>query len=359
MSKLKIVLLLLSIVLLSTGVVAQDDMSFADMDCSEFTVAAIVHFQGPYTQQLMDGAAAAANECGAEIITGGPAAFDAQATVSLFQDALLSGAEAIVVVAFPAEFWIRPIDDAVSEGVIVSTYDVESPASLQSVHTAPKQKDQGRAMANVLADALGEDASGQVVSGICLPGLELIEARVTGFKETMAERLPDVEVIGPLDVSFDQTENFSRWQEIISSTHPDALGYVGFCENDLPSLVRIKENDAEATFEIASIGINPDGLQGIADGVALAAIGQKPFMQGYVAMRVMLESMMAGESAPRGWVDVQPEVVTADNVEAVTAREASLAEGTEATQAYYQEEIDALFEDIAANVQSFADLLGD
>jgi ABC-type sugar transport system substrate-binding protein len=329
-----------------------------EYDCSEFTVAALVHFQGPYTQQLMDGASAAAAECGAEIITGGPAAFDAQASVALFQDAVVAGADAIVTVAFPSEFWIRPIDEAVAQGIIVSTYDVESPASLQSVHTAPKQKDQGRSMAEVLAAALGDDASGQVISGICLPGLALIEARVTGFKERMAELLPNVEVVGPLDVSFDQTENFARWQEIVNN-NPDALAHVGFCENDLPSLVRIKENDSNPDYEIMSIGINPDGLQGIADGVALGAIGQKPFMQGYVAMRVMLEALVAGEPAPRGWIDVQPEVVTIENVEAVTAREESLADGFEETQAYYQEEIDAIFEDLPAMVQSFGDLLGD
>jgi ribose transport system substrate-binding protein len=354
-SKCFLVLVLIaafSTVTFSAG--AQDD----GYDCSEFTVAALVHFQGPYTQQLMDGASAAAAECGAEIITGGPAAFDAQASVALFQDAIVAGAQAIVTVAFPSEFWIRPIDDAVAQGVMVSTYDVEAPASLQSVHTAPKQKDQGRVMADVLAEALGEDASGQVISGICLPGLALIEARVTGFKERMAELLPNVEVVGPLDVSFDQTENFARWQEIVNN-NPDALAHVGFCENDLPSLVRIKENDPEPDYEIMSIGINPDGLQGIADGIALGAIGQKPFLQGYVAMRTMLEALVAGEPAPRGWIDVQPEVVTIDNVEAVTAREESLADGTDETLAYYQDEIDAIFADLPSQVQSFGDLLGD
>ena len=361
MFRLGVSILLLAAVavgLVGSAALAQNGPG-VDFDCSAFKAAAIVHFQGPYTQQLMDGAAAAAAECGAEIITGGPAAFDAAASVSIFQDAVLAGADALVVVAFPSEFWIRPIDDAVRRGAVVSTYDVESPAALVSVHTAPKQKDQGRAMANVLAEALGgEDAEGQVVIGICLPGLELIETRIVGFKERMAELAPNVELIGPLDVAFDQTENFARWQEVIA-TYPDADAYVGYCENDLPSLVRIKESDPNADYLIGSIGINPDGLQGIADGVALVAVGQKPFMQGYVAMRVMLQSLAEGKPVPRGWIDVGPEVVTAENVEAVMAREASLARGTAETQAYYQAEIDAIFADLEASVQSYADLLGD
>jgi ABC-type sugar transport system substrate-binding protein len=340
---------------------AQEDMG-TGVDCSAFEAGALVHFMGPYTQQLLDGAQAAADECGANIVTAGPPAFDSQQQVTLFNDIVAGGADAVVLVAFPAEFWIRPIDEAVADGVVVSSFDVESPASLQSLHTAPKQKDQGRAMANVLADALiaqhGEDPSGTVYVGICLPGLELIEARIVGFRETMTERLPNVEIPPNFDVAFDQTENFARWNDVIDQ-NPGGIAYVGYCENDLPSLVRIKEADPEADYLISSIGINPDGLQGIADGTALAAIGQKPFMQGYVAMRAMLENLANGTDTPRGWIDVQPEVVTAENVEEVIAREESLSEGTAATQAYYQPEIDALFADINSQVQSFADLLGD
>jgi len=211
-------------------------------------------------------------------------------------------------------------------------------------------------MAQVLSEALGSGASGTVVSGICLPGLDLIEARVTGFKEEMGELLPDVEVLGPFDVAFDPTENFARWQDLIDN-NSDALGNVGFCENDLPSLVRIKEADSGATYEIASIGINPDGLQGIADGTALAAIGQKPFMQGYVAMRGMLENLTAGKETPRGWIDVQPELITIDNVAEITVREESLSDGTEQTREFYAVEIDAIFNNFDASVLSFGELL--
>lgn len=329
------------------------------VDCSDLTGAAVVHFQGPYTKQLIQGAEAALAECGGTSLNGGPAMFDTSAQVANFQDFALGGADAIVTVAFPSDFWIRVIDDAVKQDVMVSTFDVESPASLATLHTAPKQKDQGRVMADVLADALGDGAKGEVITGICLPGLALIEARVTGFKEQLGERLPDVTITGPLDVKFDQTENFSQWQSIYDS-NPDALAYIGFCENDLPSLVRIKENVPDATFEIASIGINPDGLKGIADGVALAAIGQKPFMQGYVAMRAMIESIATGTTLERGWIDVEPEVVTKENVAAVTEREASLSKGTDPTREYYGGEIDAIFgDDVNKHVQSYGALLGD
>jgi len=334
--------------------------SFAQekIDCSSVTGAALVHFQGPYTKALIDGATAAGEECGAKIKSGGPAQFDSAAQVAMFQDLVLSGVKAIVTVPFPADFWQRPIEDAVKQGVTVSSFDVEAPNAPISLHTAPKQQHLGRALADVLIKKLGPDAKGAVVTGICIPALGLLQARVTGFKKRIAEKMAGVSVIGPVDVTFDPTENYSRWRSAVDA-HPDAIAFIGFCEDDLPNLVRIKESNPKATYEIAAIGVDPDGLKGIADGVALAAIGQKPFMQGYVAMRAMLTKLATHEPVPHGWIDVGPETITADNVKAVTEREASIATGFGPTRAYYDSEIKAIFSDLGGHVQPYSALLGD
>jgi ABC-type sugar transport system substrate-binding protein/outer membrane murein-binding lipoprotein Lpp len=324
-------------------------------DCSDMSVATIVHWQGPYTQLLIDGSQVAADECGAEFQSAGPAGIDPPQHFSIFQDVIATEPNAVVTVAYPADLWVRVIDDTVNAGIPVSTVDVASPTSLESVHAGPRQKDLGIALANIVIDQLGEDAEGQVVGGLCFPALDVIAVRFNGFTETFNERAPNVEVVGPLDVTFDQAENFARWQEIIN-TYPDALAYVGFCENDLPNLIRIKEDDPSAEYEIASIGVNPDALAGIASGVGLGVVGQKPFLQGYVAMRAMLQDMVFGGDTPRGWIDTGPEVVTIDNVEEITAREEA---GSEAYREFYADQIDEIFSDLPGHVQSFGDYIAE
>jgi ABC-type sugar transport system substrate-binding protein len=192
--------------------------------------------------------------------------------------------------------------------------------------------------------------------GLCIPGLDVLEKRVDGFVRRMGELSPNVEPLGSFDVSFDQTENLARWTDLINS-NPDALGHVGFCENDLPSLIRVKERDPEAEYVITSVGISPEILEGVANGTALAAVGQKPFMMGYVSMRSMLENRINGGEMPRGWIDVGVEVVTQENAQEVADREASLADGPEGSLAYFQPEIDAIFADLPAAVQSFGAFL--
>jgi len=87
--------------LVPAATVAQDEAADV-VDCSAFQAGAVVHFMGPYTQQLLDGAKAAADECGANIVTAGPPAFDTQQQVTLFQDIVAGGADAVVNVAYPA-----------------------------------------------------------------------------------------------------------------------------------------------------------------------------------------------------------------------------------------------------------------
>ena len=85
MSRRGLLTLALAGALLVPATVTAQEADGTGVDCSQFKAAAIVHFMGPYTQQLLDGAKAAAEECGAEITTAGPAAFDTQAEVALFQ----------------------------------------------------------------------------------------------------------------------------------------------------------------------------------------------------------------------------------------------------------------------------------
>ena len=170
----------------------------------------------------------------------------------------------------------------------------------------------------------------------------------------MAERVPGVTVDGPYNVTFEQAENFSIWEELVRS-NPNAIAFVGFTEMDLTNLVRIRERDESPGYLIASVGVNPDALEGVETGEAFAAVGQKPFLQGYVAMRTLLESVSSGVEAPRGWIDVGVELVTSENVAEIKAREESLNQGYEETLQYYQPEIESIFSDLQGAVQSFGD----
>lgn len=327
------------------------------LSCNGLKVGAVVHFRGPYTEEILAGTKAAADECKASYQDAGPSAIDPPTEIKEFQDLMQTGVKAITTVAYPSDIWVRPIDNATNAGVPVATYDVASPASLETVHVGPRNLDIGKAMADAYTNTLGSNAStatGSVVLGICFPGLDVLEARVTGFKNEMQKVAPKMTVLGAFDTTFDPAKNYAAWQQLVSA-HPDAKAFAGVCENDLNALEKIKAKDPNAKYFIESVGINAEALQGIKSGVGGAAIGQQPFIQGYVAMKMLLLKVEGKANVKRGWVNTGVEIVTTANVDQVLARENSLSSGPSQSLAFYKTTLDKIFADPAAAVTSLGD----
>lgn len=321
---------------------------------SDTTVAVVTHFQSPFTQAFIDGGKQAAKECGVKLTSASPQAIDPPTQVKIFNDVVATGVKGAVVVAYPADVWVRPINDAVSKGLVVSTVDVASPKSKELVMAAPKQYDLGYTMGVEAAKQLGAGAKGAFVTGLCVPGLDVIVNRVKGFTDAMKKLQPGVTVSAPADVTTDPGKNYAAWGQLISQ-NPNALGFIGTCDVDPPNLMRLRQQK-HGKWMIAAINVAPDTLQGVKNGTVAVLIGSQPFMQGYVAMRTVLMKL-AGVNVKRGWIDTGSEVVTKGNVDKIIARENSFKTGTTGARAYYSSRINTIFKDVNASVKPFSQYL--
>lgn len=321
-------------------------------DADPLPLALVLHLRIPFTEQIADGAEAAAEDLNVDLQTVGPPGFDPPAAVQAFQDVITAGAQGVATVPFPGDLWAGPIATAQEGGVPVLSLNVAAPESDSPVFVGEDSYALGSLLADQVVSELGGDASGSIVVGICSPGALPLELRMQGIFETFAEDAPGVEVLGPFDVSGDPSTNFSTWESLIQA-NPDALAYVGICAQDLPNLVEIKERAADADYVIAGVDLEPDALRGIADGTALATIGQSPFMQGFVPIRLLAEHLRGEYELPEGWIDSGLEVVTAENVAEVTERENS----PELTREFYQDRIEEIFADPAAATEPLESIL--
>jgi ABC-type sugar transport system substrate-binding protein len=327
----------------------------ADCDASGAQVAVIPHFKSPFTQQFIEGGEAAAADCNATVKSAGPDAIDTPVQIRQFNDLVTTGSKAIVTVAYPSNLWVRPIDQAVDQGVEVGTVDVASPKSKQLIMAAPKQTDFGRALGDAAVEALGPDAEGEIVTGICFPGLDVLEQRLVGFREVIERELPNITVAKAVDTTFDPAKNFTAWQRLMQQ-NPDAIAVAGVCDGDASNLLKVRKQTADPSWTIVAQNYDPIALGGVADGDIAALVGAQPFMQGYTAMRTLL-TKIAGGDVPRGWIDTGTETVTQANVEEVTAREESIEQGYEQSREFYSEQIDEIFGDLPAHVKPFEEYL--
>lgn len=315
------------------------------------TVAFIPHFRSPFTEIMVDGAEAAVAEFpGAELVVAGPTGFDAPAAVAALADAVANGAQGAAVVPFPSEVWTRPLDDNVTDGIVTATFNVPALDSTSPLYVGVNEFDIGRATADIVIDQLGDDLSGEVVLGNCAPGVQVVTDRIDGFTAQMADEAPDIEVAEAVDVLAEPTANLGAWEALIAA-NPDAVAFAGFCAFDLPNLVRVKEQTS-GDYIIAGGDLEPDTLRGIKDGLVTASVSQSPFMQGYVPVRAILENLINDTPMPEGWIDAGIEIVDADNIDEIEAREGDPALMLE----WYQPQIDEIFGDSAAAASPLDDL---
>jgi ABC-type sugar transport system substrate-binding protein len=130
-----------------------------------------------------------------------------------------------------------------------------------------------------------------------------------------------VKVLGPYNVTGAPTTNQAAWLRL-ASQNPSAIGFFGACDQDLPSLVRMKEQaGSKAHYLIGAVagGDDPTAMAAIRSGVLTAAINQHGYVDGYVGATLLIRHILHGTALPKGWLNTQFDLVTKANVNQIAS----------------------------------------
>ena len=269
----------------------------------------------------------------------GPPGLNPPTEVSALQSAAAAGSKGIIVGAFPAELFQRPIDDAVAKGISVVTLDVPAPASQASAHFGPSKFALGVALADDWAKQLGKGKKGYVQPGVCVPGLPVLDAVVNGFRSEMAKLEPGVTTRAALNVTGDPTSNFTSWQRV-TTQDSDALGFFGVCDQDAPNLVKVKEASGGKYLIGTTSGDTAATVAEVKNGTLNTVVSQDGFVQGYTSMYFLLQNLINKKPIPKGWFNTGLQVITKANATQALARLKST--DPKVSYAYYQSVITKL-----------------
>ena len=298
---------------------------------SGVTIGFVQLFAEPYATQIAEGIEASAKPFGATVKVSGPSSLDPTTAIADFQNLASAGAKGILTMAFPEQLWRKPISVAGSQGIAVDTIDISSQGPGSSFHTGSPRQQMGAAVARYFATKLPSGAKGLIVSGICVPGLPQLTSPVAGFKTQMKKIDPGINVITVATGGSDAAD-FAAWQRIIAK-YPTALGFFGACDQDLPALVKLKQQNPNSKWlnGVSSAGENPVGWSALEKGTLTAAVTQRGYVEGVVAGHLMLEDLVKHKAEPKGWIDTGFDLMTKSTVGVLSKALASPA----ASQAYY------------------------
>ena len=322
----------------------------------------VTHVLGnPFIQQIIDGANAAAKDLNVELQVTGPEGGDADAQLKAVQTLVASGVQGIAT-SVPGESMSSGLNEIVDSGIPVVQFNLLV-TSVKAPYVGERSVESGRVLGQKVLEKLGGAAFvGQVIIGNCFPGFPVLENRAKGVQESLATA-PGVEVLGPFDVKVSANENYAAWEALLAA-NPDAKALIGLCAPDIASLGKLQAANPDTLFVSGGYDLTVENLAEIKAGNAYLSLGQTPFMQGYLPVKMLADTIRGTTTvdlSAGGFLDAGTEIVTADSVEepfglpALTFTELeALAASPEAARTYYQKLVDGQIADWAKNVEPIA-----
>jgi ABC-type sugar transport system substrate-binding protein len=165
--------------------------------------------------------------------------------------------------------------------------------------------------AAIQASGLDSSATGTALIAFCYPGIATQEAAVNAAADVVKRELPNVKPETFL-TAVDQTENTNKWSSQLAKTS-DAVLAVGACSIDTASLdtLSAKKSTGDVVL-VANDAEDAKSAQAIADGRFAAGATSNPWVQGYVATKLLIDGAR-GTAFPEGWINTTVSAINPDN----------------------------------------------
>jgi ABC-type sugar transport system substrate-binding protein len=320
----------------------------------------VTHVLGnPFIQQIVDGAQFAATDLDVDLQVAGPEGGSADEQIALIQGFQNAGVQGIAT-SVPGATLADPINAIVDAGIPIVQFNLLD-TGVKAPYVGERSVESGRILGRAVIEMLGgAEAAGKVFVGNCFPGFPVLENRSKGVREALAEA-PSL-VVNPedFDVKVAANENYAAWEAILTA-NPDAVALIGLCAPDIASLGALQEANPDIDFIAGGYDLTAENLAALEAGTADVSIGQTPFMQGYLPVKMLYDVITGAvdvDLSAGGFIDAGTEIVTADSVTepyglpALTFSELqALAADPAAARAYYQPLVDGIIADWASALE--------
>jgi ABC-type sugar transport system substrate-binding protein len=277
------------------------------------TIGFVVHVIGnPFIQQIIDAAQMAARDLNVKLIVTGPAGAEGDAQLTAVQNLAASGVDGIAT-SVPAASMVKGLNAIIKAGTPIVMFNGLG-EGVNGPYVGEKSVESGRLLGKMVLDKIGgTTAKGDVIVGNCYPGFPVLENRSKGVLESLA-KAPGVKIVGPSDVKVDSVANFAAWQGLLAA-NPNALAMVGLCAPDVESIGKVNKAAPSSKAIGGGYDLTTGNLEALANGTAHISLGQTPFVQGYLPVQVLVDSIRNKIKINKpGFLNSGTEIVTATSV---------------------------------------------
>lgn len=280
--------------------------SGTDAGTSQVTIGlALSTLNNPFFVSLRDGAQAAADEAGVELVVT-DARDDATQQANQVQNFSAQQLDAVLINPVDSDAAGAMLAPLIQAGTPIVAVDRAVTGADVNSFIASDNVAGGKLAAEALAAAIGETGKVIVLQGVA--GTSASRERGQGFSEGIAA-FPNIEVVAMQPADFDRAKGLDVATNLLQA-NPDVVGI--FAENDEMALGAIQALGSRAGTDVFVVGFDgtDDGVAAIDAGTMYASIAQQPEELGRAAVEAAL-ALLAGEPV-EAIVGVPVVVLTAD-----------------------------------------------
>lgn len=247
---------------------------------------------------------------------GPPNESDIDQQVSILEQIISSGPDAIVIASTSSDATVPAIEDAVSKGIPVITVDNKVNTDKVSTLLATDDLKGGAAAADTLVEKIkadGKELKGTVGVISNMAGVQVLADRDQGFIDRMKEIAPDIKLLETVYCDADMTKAMNAASDQIAA-NDDLLGF--FADNNTVgsgTARAITEKGKENDLILVAFDSDPEEIKGLTSGAVDALVLQDPYGMGYKGVEDALKAI-AGEKL-ESYVDTGVTIVTKDNMD--------------------------------------------
>ena len=331
-----------------TPVGSPDATATTDPNAERVKIGFVTHVIGnPFIQQIIDGAEAAAEDLNVDLQVAGPEGGEPDKQLGFVDSFVAAGVQGVAT-SVPGEIMVSGLNEIVDSGIPVVQFNLLI-TSVKAPYVGERSVESGRILGDKVLEKLGgASATGKAIVGNCFPGFPVLENRAKGVQESLA-KAAGVQILGPFDVKASTNENYAAWEALLGANQ-DVKAMIGLCAFDIASLGQLQAANPNTPFVSGGYDLPGENLAQIKAGNAYVSLGQTPFMQGYLPVKMLADTirgLTTVDLSAGGFLDAGTEIVTADSVvepfglPALTfAQLEELAASPQKTREYYQPLVD-------------------
>ncbi len=250
----------------------------------------------PYFDSIYSGFEDAARKYGVASEVAAPPRFDVSLQIKVIEDLIARGVDGIAISANDDQGLVAVIHEAMMAGIKVITVDAPAPSSEALTYIGTDNESAGYEAGKRMAVTMGGQGSVAILQG----GLDAtnLNRRTAGFKRALAERAPQITVVGVVDEGGDFSRSVNETEALLAA-HPRLSAIFSVSAEGAPAAAAVLKRRGEAgRVTVAGFDDLGDTLQGIRDGSIVFCVVQNTYRMGWLSVERLLDAVHGKSLSP-------------------------------------------------------------